>query len=72
MHFQAQIMLAVCVREATIRGSPALKAMREQDKAAKIAGAGHDAAQPAVEELAGWSENEANGDGGASVPPHVL
>jgi len=65
-------MLAVCVREATIRGSPALKAMREQEKAAKIAGAGHDAAQRAEEDLAGWSDNEANGDADASVPPQAL
>jgi hypothetical protein len=65
-------MLAICVREATIRGSPALQTMREEDKAAKISGAQYDTFQRGKEEMEGWSDNEANGNGGASVSPQGL
>jgi hypothetical protein len=64
-------MLAVCVREATIRGSEELKTMREHDKAAKIAGAQHNALQRAKEEQEGWSDHEVDGNGGEPVSPHA-
>jgi hypothetical protein len=60
-------MLAICVREATIRGSTELDAMRNEDKTARIAAAQEAAVQRAKEEAEGWSDNEAVGDGGAPV-----
>ena len=65
-------MLATCVREATIRGSPELESMRAQDKAARMAAAHAAALQKAKDEADGWSDHEANGDGGAPVPPKPL
>lgn len=61
-------MLAICVREATIRGSPELESMCERDRAARIAAAKNDAVQRATEEADSWSASEATGDGGAPVP----
>ncbi|KAF1951969.1 hypothetical protein CC80DRAFT_495619 [Byssothecium circinans] len=65
--FTVQAMLAVCVREASIRGTSELKATREEDKAAKAAAALVEAKQRAEDDAEGWSDNEANGDGGAPV-----
>jgi hypothetical protein len=65
-------MLAICVREATIRGSPKLGAMRDKDKTARLAAAQQFALQRAEEDLEGWSENEAEGDGGAPAPLPTL
>jgi hypothetical protein len=61
-------MLATCVREATIRGSPELVNMREEDKAARRVAAHQDAEQHAIDEADGWSDNEVHGDGGAPAP----
>lgn len=61
-------MLAICVREASIRGSTELEAMRQEDKAARLAAAQEAAIQRAKDEAEGWSDNEANGDGGAPIP----
>jgi hypothetical protein len=61
-------MLAICVREATLRGSAELEVMRNENKAARIAAAQAAAEQRAKEEAEGWSDNEAVGDGGALVP----
>jgi hypothetical protein len=61
-------MLAICVREATLRGSAELEAMRNVDKAARVAAAQAAAAQRAKEEAEGWSDNEDAGDGGAPIP----
>jgi hypothetical protein len=65
-------MLAICVREATIRGSTELETMRQQDKAARLAAAQEAAIQRAAEEAEGWSDSEAVGDGGAPIPLKVL
>jgi hypothetical protein len=65
-------MLAICVREASIRGSVELETMREQDKAARLAAAQEAAKQRAKEDADGWSDNEANGDGGAPIPLNGL
>lgn len=56
------------MREATIRGSPDLEAMRNEDKVARLAAAHEAALRRAKEDADGWSDNEAVGDGGAPVP----
>jgi hypothetical protein len=61
--FTVQAMLGICVREATIRGSPESKNIRGEQKAAKLAQAQADAKQQAEDLAAGWSDDE--GDGGA-------
>jgi hypothetical protein len=61
-------MLAICVREATSRGSSELKAMRDQDKADRLAAAQNAAIQRAKADADGWSDSETAGDGGAPVP----
>jgi hypothetical protein len=61
-------MLAICVREATIRGSAELEAMRNEEKAARLVAAQEAAIQRAKDEAEGWSDSEATGDGGAPVP----
>jgi hypothetical protein len=66
--FKVQAILAICVREATIRGLPELGAMRDEDKTVRLAAAQQFALQRAKEDLDGWSDNEAEGDGGAPVP----
>jgi hypothetical protein len=60
-------MLAICVREATIRGSAELDAIRNEEKAARIAAAQEAAVQRAKADAEGWSDSEATGDGGAPV-----
>ncbi|KAF2006223.1 hypothetical protein P154DRAFT_422772 [Amniculicola lignicola CBS 123094] len=66
--FTLQAMLAVCVREATLRDSEQLAAMREADKAGKLAVLEEEARQKAQDDAAGWSDGEPNDDGGAPVP----
>lgn len=66
--FTVQAMLAICVREATIRGSAELESIREQEKAARLASAVDDAKQRAMDEAEGWSDTEVDGDGGPPVP----
>ncbi|KAF2826313.1 hypothetical protein CC86DRAFT_27947 [Ophiobolus disseminans] len=66
--YTVQVMLATCVREATIRGSPELNDMRAKDKATREAAARENAVQRAKEDADGWSDNEAAGDGGPPVP----
>jgi hypothetical protein len=65
-------MLAICVREASIRGSRELETMREQNKAARLAAAQEAAEQRAKDDADGWSENEASGTGGAPIPLNGL
>ncbi|KAF1938385.1 hypothetical protein EJ02DRAFT_473964 [Clathrospora elynae] len=65
--FTVQAMLAICVREATIRGSPELERMRTDERDAKLAAAVEEARQRVVDEANTWSETEAVGDGGAPV-----
>jgi hypothetical protein len=64
--FTVQAMLGICVREATIRGSPESKSMREEQLAAKLLQAQAAAKQQAEDLADGWSDNE--GDGGAPEP----
>jgi hypothetical protein len=60
-------MLAICVREATSRGSPELQMKRDQDKATRLAAAQEAAIQRAKDDADGWSDSEAVGDGGAPI-----
>jgi hypothetical protein len=46
--------------------------MRDKDKTARLAAAQQFALQRAEEDLEGWSENEAEGDGGAPAPLPTL
>jgi hypothetical protein len=66
--YTVQAMLGICVREATIRGSPELDELREKEKEARLAAAREDAEQKARDDAAGWSDHEADGDGGRPVP----
>ncbi|KAF1830103.1 hypothetical protein BDW02DRAFT_534828 [Decorospora gaudefroyi] len=66
--YTVQAMLGICVREATIRGSPELEDLRNEEKTARLKAALEEAHQKAQEDAAGWSDHEADGDGGAPVP----
>lgn len=66
--FTVQAMLGICVREASIRGSPELDNMRSSEKSARLAIALEEAQQKASDEADGWSDRELDGDGGAPVP----
>ncbi|KAI4706462.1 hypothetical protein J4E89_008880 [Alternaria sp. Ai002NY15] len=61
-------MLAICVKEATLRGSPELDDLRENEKSAKLQAALEDAEQRVKDDAEGWSDHEATGDGGVPVP----
>ncbi|KAF2128734.1 hypothetical protein P153DRAFT_403603 [Dothidotthia symphoricarpi CBS 119687] len=65
--FTVQAMLGVCVREATLRG-PELEKLRNEEAALKVAAALEDAQQRLRDEAEGWSDYEADGDGGPPVP----
>lgn len=66
--FTVQAMLAICVREASIRGTTDMKEKRDEENAAKLTVAQEEAKKQAEDEAAGWSDHEAVGDGGAPVP----
>ncbi|KAH7411613.1 hypothetical protein DE146DRAFT_602960 [Phaeosphaeria sp. MPI-PUGE-AT-0046c] len=66
--YTVQAMLAICVREATVRGSPELQSMRERDTVARIAAASDNAVQRAIEDADSWTASESPGDGGAPIP----
>ncbi|KAI4944280.1 hypothetical protein J4E91_008837 [Alternaria rosae] len=61
-------MLAICVKEATLRGSPELDDLRENEKNAKLQAALEDAEQRVKDDVEGWSDHEVTGDGGVPVP----
>lgn len=65
--YTVQAMLAVCVREASIRG-PELDKIRDKETAERVANALEDAQQKLRDEAEGWSDHEADGDGGPPVP----
>ncbi|KAF2031668.1 hypothetical protein EK21DRAFT_99605 [Setomelanomma holmii] len=67
--YTVQAMLALCVREATMRGSSELETKRNEDMATKMAAAQDAAAERIKEEAKGWSVVEAVADGGKPVPP---
>ncbi len=66
--YTVQAMLALCVREASIRGSSELREMRAEVKAAKLKSGPEDAKQRVNDEVDAWSDNEKHGDGGAPMP----
>ncbi|KAL6705229.1 hypothetical protein ACN47E_007189 [Coniothyrium glycines] len=66
--YTVQAMLGICVREATIRGSNELIDMREDQKATREATALEEVQQRIKDDADGWSDQEADGDGGAPVP----
>jgi hypothetical protein len=66
--FTVQAMLGICVREATLRGSPENKEMRDEQKVARLAQAQAEAKERAEDFAAGWSDHELDGDGGAPEP----
>lgn len=59
--YTVQAMLGVCVREATIRGSAELEAIRDNDIAARLNNLTIEAEARAGEENEGWSDHEDNG-----------
>ncbi|CAI6329073.1 unnamed protein product [Periconia digitata] len=65
--FTVQAMLAICVREASIRDSPELKTIRAEERQAKASALMEEAKLRTQDEAEGWSENEADGDGGEPV-----
>ncbi|KAF2854938.1 hypothetical protein T440DRAFT_386696 [Plenodomus tracheiphilus IPT5] len=66
--FTVQAMLAICVREATLRGSSTLDEHRNEEAAAKLAAAVEEAHERIRSEEENWSQLEGDGDGGGPVP----
>ncbi|KAG9194977.1 hypothetical protein G6011_00097 [Alternaria panax] len=66
--YTVQAMLGICVKEATLRGSPELEDIRENEKEARLKTALEEAEQRVIDDAEGWSDHEAVGDGGAPVP----
>ncbi|KAH9882773.1 hypothetical protein J1614_000139 [Plenodomus biglobosus] len=66
--FTVQAMLAICVREATLRGSSTLDEHRNAEAAAKLAAAVKEAHEKIKIEEDGWSQLEDDGDGGGPIP----
>jgi len=62
--FTVQSMLAICVREAAIRGSDQLDTMHNDNQAARITALTEEARQKAKEEAEGWSDMDMSNDGG--------
>jgi hypothetical protein len=65
--YTVQAMLAICVREASLRDSPELESIKNSEKAARLAAAVEEAQEKARNETEGWSDHE-DGDGGPPVP----
>lgn len=68
--YTVQAMLAICVRESSLRDSPELESMKNSEKAARLAAAVEEAQEKAKKEAEGWSDHE-DGDGGPPVPLDV-
>ncbi|KAF7678880.1 hypothetical protein GT037_002628 [Alternaria burnsii] len=66
--YTVQAMLGICVKEATLRGSPELDDMRKQEKENRLRARIEEAEQKAKDEAEGWSDHEAVGDGGSPIP----
>lgn len=62
--YTVQSMLAICVREATIRGTPALGTMHKENQAARIATLTGEAQQRAQEVEESWNGLDEVNDGG--------
>ena len=65
--YTVQAMLAICVREASLRDSAELESIKNSEKAARLAAAVEEAQEKAKNEAEGWSDHE-DGDGGPPVP----
>ncbi|RMZ67255.1 qde-2-interacting [Pyrenophora seminiperda CCB06] len=65
--FTVQAMLAICVREATLRGAR-LDELRERERTTRLNAALEEAKEKARYDAEGWSDHEAHGDGGGPVP----
>lgn len=68
--YTMQAMLAICVRESSLRTSPELESIKNSETAARLAAAVEEAQEKAKNEAEGWSDYE-NGDGGSPVPLDV-
>lgn len=66
--FTVQAMLAICVREATIRGSPELDHFRTEEQVARLSAAVEEARERVANEEQGWSNTDTEGNGGDPVP----
>lgn len=66
--YTVQAMLAICVREASLRASSELESMRSSEKASRLATAVEEAQEKAKNDAEGWSDRETDGDGGPPVP----
>ncbi|KAI8943427.1 hypothetical protein NX059_001437 [Plenodomus lindquistii] len=66
--FTVQAMLAICVREATLRGSYSLEEHREEEAKAKLDAAVEEAYERVKSEQDGWNQLEGDGDGGHPIP----
>ncbi|KAF3045387.1 hypothetical protein E8E11_005590 [Didymella keratinophila] len=65
--YTVQAMLAICVRESSLRDSAELESIKNSEKAARLAAAVEEAQEKAKNEAEGWSDHE-HGDGGLPVP----
>jgi hypothetical protein len=63
--FTVQSMLAICVREATMRGTPQLETMHNENQVARLAALTEEAQQRAKEEEESWNGIDEKNDGGA-------
>ncbi|KAF1970212.1 hypothetical protein BU23DRAFT_474851 [Bimuria novae-zelandiae CBS 107.79] len=66
--YTVQSFLAVCVREASIRNSPEVQQVWNQQKESKIAFEQQELKKDIENQDQGWSTLEADGDGGDPVP----
>jgi hypothetical protein len=66
--FTVQAMLAICVHEASIRGSDEIENQRRDDRDTRRTAALEEAEQKAKDDAEGWSDYELEGDGGSPVP----
>lgn len=66
--FTVQAMLAICVREATLRGSPQLRDQRNEEAVARLTAAAEDAISSLKMQEDNWSQLENDGDGGCPIP----
>lgn len=66
--FTMQAMLAICVREASMRNTTDLVKMRSSQQTTRLAGAVQEAEQRVRDEADGWSDHEREGDGGPPIP----
>jgi hypothetical protein len=66
--YTVQAMLAICVKEATMRSSPDLEELRNKEKNARLKAALDEAKQKDEAHAEGWSDHKINGDGGEPVP----